>query len=239
MPLRIPFVEKFPVTALIFQKRGRGLTCFFDKARFIDKEGTKVYELKKYGAVFKPSSFDDFITMMNGKPLIILYEYQRDMLVPVDATNLEEIYDVEDGEIKIEEMKYVCDRGHHFTKPKKIQVEGYKGKKQDIEICPHCEEENTEIRELDNPPELPIVKKYVNLHAIEEDMAYWGQLRRKDAEQRHKDESWIQRNKEFIMMAIVFVFFIIMTYIFMNSISDVGFDIIQAMEGIKGAGPPG
>lgn len=170
--IRIPLLDKFPVDVIVFQKRGRGLSAFRDKARYMDKEGEKYYELKKAGSKFRPSSFDDFVIQNNGNPLIVLYEYQRDMLVPVNTSDLE------------------------------VNSEG----------------------------------KAINLHAIEEDMSFWGQMRRWKAEERHKEDSWIQRNKDFLMMALVFVFFIMMSYIFMSNISEQSHNIVDAMMKLSESG---
>lgn len=231
MVLRIPIWEKFPVDAIIFQKRGDSVSVMKDRARFTVKDGVRYYELKKYGSKFRPSSFDDFITQNNGRPLVMLYEYQRDMLVPVSAVNMEKIYKTDkEGLIEYDEYKYCCNKGHYFNDPDTMEI-GYIHKKK-VDICPQCEEMNDYITKLDPPKKVPVIEKYINLHSIEEDMAFWGQMRRWKAEERHKDESWFMRNKELIMMSIVFVFFIVMTYVVSNAMTGSSSSVVTAIDNL-------
>ena len=167
------FIDRFPASAVIFQKRGKGLSAYFDKARFIEKTGETYYELKKGRIKFRPSSFDDFVIMNKGKPLILLYEYSRGMIVPISLADIEAVY--------------------KRDKNKKI-IRDEKGN--------------------------PIIDKMIDLKALPEDMAFWGQMRRWKAEERHRDESWFQRNKEIILLMAVGMFMVILSYIFMTSISD-------------------
>lgn len=218
--MRIPFLDKFPARAIVFQKRGNGHTAFIDRARFMSKKGTNYYELKKYKAKFRPSSFDDFVPMTNGKPLILLYEYQRDMIVPINTSGLTIVYERDgSGNIVYEWSKCSCDSGHHFTEP-------IKGK------CPHCGSEKfTELKE-NEVKAIPKIKEVLNLHALDEDMKFWGQMRRWEAETRHSPDSWLSRNKEFVMMALVFVFFIMLSYIFMQNVSETGMSVTNAINNL-------
>jgi len=200
--MHIPFISKFPVDAVVLQKRGNSLMAYLDKARFIKRKGTEYYELKKRKTKFRPSTFDNMIPQPNGRPLVILYEYQRDMLVPVDTTNLEIIYERdENGEIVYEKKKM----------------------------------EDGTIQDI------PKIKRVINLKAIDESMAFWGQQFRREAEERHKNKSFMEKYWPFIMMGMVFVFYVILAYFFMQAISDTGHGIIDVYQKFlnQATKPPG
>lgn len=168
--MRIPIVDKFPVKAVVFQKRGNGLTAFIDQARFMEKDGTRFYELKKHKAKFKPSCLDDFVPMTTGKLLILLYEYQRDMLVPISTAGLGVVYERDgNGKIIMEWSNNVCDTGHHFSEPYGADKEGKGGK------CPHCGTKKFRPLKDEEVKAIPKIKDIVNLHALDEDMVFWGQ----------------------------------------------------------------
>lgn len=234
--MRIPILSKFPVRVVLFQKRGSGASGLIDKARFVVKDGVRIYELKKYGVKFQPSSFDDFVPLNTGQPMVLLYEYQRDMVVPITVENLTKIFDVnEKGQVKQEYIEWECNKGHLFKKPKTVETGLVKKKTK--EICPYC---GTDVVKLPKKKLFYKIKKMINLHAIDEDMAFWGQMRRWKAEERHRTESWIQKYKDILMLLIVFVFFIVMSYIFMNNISENTRNIVDVMaEFMKSQAPPG
>lgn len=238
--MRIPLISKFPVSVVLFQKRGTGASSLIDNARFVVKDGVRVYELKKYGVKFQPSSFDDFVPLNTGKPMVLLYEYQRDMVVPITVENLTKIFEVnKKGQVRQEYVEWECTKGHEFKEPMVIETGVVtKGEK---EVCPYCRTDL--ITKLPEKKLVKKIKKIINLHAIEEDMAFWGQLRRQQAERRHKTESWIQKYKDLLMMMIVFVFFIVIAYIFMNNISENTRNIVDVMTevlvSLKQSAPPG
>lgn len=236
--MRIPIVDKFPAKAIVFQKRGNGLTAFIDNARFMEKNGLRFYELKKHTAKFRPSSFDDFIPGPKGKPLILLYEYQRDMLVPINTAHLGMVYERDaDGTVIDDWSKFVCNAGHHFAVPYDFKTSTFLHGVKDNGCCPHCGTESFKELPEGEWKSIPRIKEMLNLHAIDEDMAFWGQMRRWNAEQRHKPESFLVKYKEFIMIAVVFVFCIMIAYIFMTNISDSAKGIINAIGSLKGVVP--
>lgn len=224
--MHIPFLDKFPADAIILQKRGTSVSARKDKARFMEKNGTAYYETKKYKAKFKPSSFDDFLVQNNGRPLVFIYEYQRDLFVPVNANNLQVVYDIEDGIISKEDYTHICDDCKNPTNPK-TRSEGLL-KKSDIQVCSFCG--STNITKLEKElKDQPKIKHFVNLTAIDEGMAFWGSVRRWKAEERHKLKSWWADNIHFVMYAMTWVLMIVLTYLFMSSISETGFQIANAL----------
>lgn len=225
--MHIPFLDKFPVDAIILQKRAGGVVLRRDKARFMSRGGVSYYELKKHGAKFRPSSFDNMLPTPKGRSVIFLYEYQRDMLVPIDTEHLEVLYKRDkDGKVVYETGKFRCKEGHQFEKPRSVE-EGKDKKKTDI--CPVCAS-----KRLDEVPEaeqkkVPQVDRTLNLKAIDEDMAFWGQMRRWESENRHKEDSWWKQNVHFIMFAMTWILMIVLAYIFMGAISETGHGVSDAL----------
>lgn len=239
--MHIPFLDKFPVKAIILQKRAGGLMLRQDKARFMKRGNIAYYELKKGGTKFRPSSFDNMVPMQGGKSVIFLYEYQRDMLVPIDTEHLEALYERDkDGNVIYETATMKCREGHTFGHAEKVQVG--KVKKKDIEVCPVCSSREIEQLPKEEQKKVPKVDRTINLKAIDEDMAYWGQMRRWEADNRHKDDSWWKANLPFIMHAMTWLLMIILAYIFMGSISEAGHSVsdalLQAAQAAAGK-PPG
>lgn len=197
--MNIPFLDKFPVDAIILQKRGSGVLCYRDKARYLTKSDQSYYQLKKTGTKFRPSTFDNMLPQSNGRPLVILYEYARDMLVPVDATELEVIYERDDKGNIIKEIK----KNEDGTKTEHNKV-----------------------------------KRIINLKAIEEDMAFWGQEFRRQAEIRHSKKGFLEQYMPFILMGMTFVFYVILTYFFSNAISEASFNVVEALQKVVINQPP-
>lgn len=95
MPFRIPYLQKFPVKVVIFEKRGdRGSVLIkFDSARYVKERDQFYYELKKSGHKAKPVDFENYAVGSGGKSIAFLYEYNRGEFVPIDINNLEEAHD--------------------------------------------------------------------------------------------------------------------------------------------------
>lgn len=235
MPFRIPFIEKFPVRVILLQKRGNAVTAREDRGRYIIKGATRLYELKKYGIKFQPTSYENLIPMNNGQPFVLLYEYDRGMVVPIDTNNMQTIYEYDNNKVVMTKVKYKCSNGHAFLNPFVKEYGILKKKKKDQ--CPYCFDEM--ILEYDNIIEKPKIKKVVNLNPVDEDMMFWGQMRRQKSEERHKNQSWLERNQTMIMTGMMFVFFIVLSYIFMNSISENTNDIVSALQTYAGPVPQG
>lgn len=234
MKFRIPFLEKFPVRVVLLQKRGDAVTARLDKGRYIIKQNVPIYELKKYGIKFQPSSYENLIPLTSGQPFVILYEYDRGMVVPVSTNNMQIIYEYDENGIIEEEVNYECENHHTFSKP---ETKKKRRQKEGISVCPYCETEV--LSKFEKPQKRPKIKKIVNLHAVDEDMRLWGQMRRWKAEERHKNEGWLQRNQQLVMSTMLFVFFIVLAYLFMQSISDNTNSIVTALQGLRGSAPPG
>lgn len=200
--MRIPFVDKFPVNALLILKRGKGISAQYDKARYITK-GEACYEFKKYKVKTLPCSYDNLIIMKGGKPLGIFYEYERDMIIPLDLNEIDK------KEIEVSRKKLVDKDGE-----------------------PICDKDGNQ-REV-------IEKKTVGelLRIVDPGVAFWGQQRRRKAEERHKNPSWWANNMSFVAMALVFVLMIILSYIFMTSISDSSMNVANALNNLANK-PPG
>lgn len=198
--MNIPLLDKFPVDALIFQKRGVSLHPYSDKARYINHKGEQYYELKSNKTKFRPSSFDNMLPQVNGRPLILLYEYQRGMLAPVDVSNLEEIYERDAlGNVLQEKVT------------RKDGTEVYENK----------------------------IKEVVNLKAVEEDMAFWGQQFRRQAELKYKTKGFWEQYMPFILMGMTFIFYVILTYYFSQAISDSSMNVVDALNRLMLPAPPG
>lgn len=75
------------------------------------------------------------------------------------------------------------------------------------------------------------------LTVIDPGVAFWGQQRRRKAEDRHKNTSWWANNMPFVAMSMTFVLMIVLSYIFMGAISDTGSSIVNAMNQLNA--PPG
>jgi len=173
--MRIPFVDKFPVDVMVIQKRGKGFTAYYDKARYYTKKDKSYYELKKNKrAKFKPISYDYLVPQSNGRPLAVIYEYMRDMYVPVN------IREIEKGD-------------------------------------------NTKL----------------GLKSIDEDMAFWGQQFRLEAEKRYKVQGFFEKYRDLIFFSMTFIMYVILVYFFINAISDIGFDVVNALNSLKGSAPVG
>lgn len=232
--MHIPFLDKFPVDAIILSKRSGGVLLRRDKARFMKRGNVAYYELKKHGAKFRPSSFDNMVPTKGGKSVIFLYEYQRDMLVPLDTEHLEILYARDkSGKVVYETAKKRCDEGHEFETPEKD--------KKDNEKCPICESDKLEDIPKKDQRRVPKVDKTIGLKSIDEDMAFWGQMRRWEAENRHKDDSWWKQNMSFIMFAMTWILLIILSYIFMGAVSEAGHSVSDALlkAAQAAAAPPG
>lgn len=200
--MRIPFVDKFPVKALLILKRGKGISAQFDKARYITK-GTTCYEFKKYKVKTLPCSYEQMIIMSNGKPLGIFYEYERDMIIPLDLNEIDKKEIVVSAEQrKDKDGNQVYDQGGN----------------------PIIDKEIATVGEL--------------LKIIDPGVAFWGQQRRRKAEDRHKNTSWWANNMPFVAMAMTFVLMIVLSYVFMGAISDSAMSVGQALEKLANK-PPG
>lgn len=225
MPFRIPFIDNFPVDVLVFQKRENGLMVVKDKARYIKKDGFTYYELKKAGTKFRPASFDNMVVMKNGKVLAVLYEYQRDMIVPVDVGDLELIHEIKEGKLQVDVYDREC------NKCSKKFKEDHESAECDGKEC------GGGLIALEKPLTKPVIRKAVNLHAIEEDMSMWSQSFRREMDMRHNNTTFWEKYSALIMMGMVFIFFIIMTNFFMQSVTDNANSIVDAFS--KAAIPPG
>lgn len=238
MPFRIPFWDKFPVEVVLLQKRGNAVTGIKDKGRYVIKDGTRIYELKKYGIKIQPTNYENIIPLDNGKPLVFLYEYARGMVVPISTDNMQTLYVYADNKVVTEKIAWVCENDHGFNKPEE-KTKG-KLKKTTVKICPFCKTET--IGELEEPKTMPKVDKVVNLHVVPEDMRFWEQNRIMKAQERHKSDGWLARNSQVVMSGMVFVFFIILVYFFSNALSENTNDIVTAMRDLANSGamrPPG
>lgn len=131
--MNIPFFDKFPVDVLVLQKRGSdgGLMWYRDKGRFRRKGTEEYYELKKNHKKLKPPSYNFMIPGSKGKPMVVLYEYARDMYVPVDVAHLEQIpeRDVR-GDIVMEDFTGVD--GSPQIRPKILHVVNLKAADEDM-----------------------------------------------------------------------------------------------------------
>lgn len=235
--MHLPFLDKFPADVVILQKRGKSLSARKDKARYMERHGTAYYETKKFKAKFKPSSFDDFIIQHNGRPMIFIYEYQRDMFVPVNATNLQAIHEVKDNKIVMQDFTHTCFDCKLATNPKTTTTTHRLKGDEKKEVCIHCGSDD--IKKLDQAlKHQPKVHKFINLHAIDEGMAFWGSVRRWKAEERHKLKSFWADNMHFVMYAMTWVLMIVLTYLFMSSLSESSFEIANALSSAVSK-PPG
>lgn len=239
MAFRIPFLEKFPVIAILYQRRGKGYTVKMDKARYIQKEGIKIYELKKSGLKFKPSKYENLLHTDRGRPFIMLMEYERGEVVPLSTEDLKEIYEYsEDGQVVIEDMNYECKNKHWFNEPLKKKIGKLRPKV--VEFCPYCK--TSDIDKFAKPKPCKKLDRIVNLHATDVDMEFWGQMRRWKAEERHKNDSWLVKNKEIVIFTLMFVFGIVCMYYVSMVIGDNTDAIVAAMQNLANQGvakPPG
>ena len=227
----IPFYDKFPVNVLVLKKQGNGLIIYNDKARYMDRVGQHAYyQIKTNKAMFKPTGLEEMIPGKNGKPNLLLFEYQRGQYAPLDTRNLETIYERDvKGELINEKMTQKCEKGHMF----KIE------KSDDSEKCPYC---GAHSHKMENPETMPKIKGIVGLKSIDEDMALWRTLRIRLAEERHKNTSWWAQNTPFIMFSMTFVLMIVLSYLFMGSISQTGMSVTNALLNLNGKitiAPPG
>jgi hypothetical protein len=200
----IPFYHKFPVNVTIFHKTSEfGLLCSEDNARFMREQGLEYYQLKKKNVKLKPPNYSHMLPQSNGKKRIFLYEYARDMYVPVAVSNLEIIYEHDkDGNIIYESKKMADGSTQKITK----------------------------------------VAKVINLKAADEDMSQWSSVFRRQAEEKYRKKSWMDKYLPFLMMAMMMIFFIILSWIFMQSIADTGNNMINAISSLAGQPqikPPG
>lgn len=86
---------------MIFQRRGNGTIIKKDKARFIKKQGKKrVYELKNKGVETQPIPYKHIQSTDEGKPVLFLYEYDRDHFKPVNSNVTKNA--IEDEDIDVE-----------------------------------------------------------------------------------------------------------------------------------------
>lgn len=243
--MNIPFIDKFPVDVLILQKRGQSVLWKKDQARYMTKRGVAYYELKRGKTKFRPGSFKDMVPTTKGRQAMILYEYARNMFVPVDTSHIEIEFEVDDqGELVLETPKFECEEGHQFEEPTTVTVKNKVTRKEkELIACPICK--STKLADIPESErgKAPKMKKAINLTAIDEDMAYWGQMRRWEAENRHKETNWWKENVHFIMFAMTWILLIVLSYIFMGAISETGHSVTNAL--IKaaetyasGGGPP-
>lgn len=89
----------------------------------------------------------------------------------------------------------------------------------------------------------PKVSRVINLKAAEEDMSQWASTFRLRAEDKYKKKNFWDKYGPFMIMAITFVFLLVLTYIFMGAISDSGQKVsdalLQLVRQMAGQPPPG
>ncbi|GAI42332.1 unnamed protein product, partial [marine sediment metagenome] len=142
------------------------------------------------------------------------------------------------GKIIYEEGKYRCENGHYFEKPIKIKSKGTtrikkvipKREEKEIEVCPSCQSHKFTEVEADDIQKIPKIERVINLKAIEEDMAFWGQQFRREAEERHKTKGFLEQYWPMILLGMTFIFYVILTYFFTQAISDTGMNIVDVYQ---------
>jgi hypothetical protein len=200
--MNIPFFDKYPADVLILQKRGHdgGLLGFRDKARFRRKGLDEFYELKKRHKKMKPPNYSYMIPQTNGRPMVVLFEYARDMFAAVDPYHLELIPERDkNGDVVMED--FTDDGGIIKQRPKIVKV--------------------------------------VNLKAADEDMSQWASVARRQAEDKYRKKSFMDKYGTMIMFFMFFVFGIALFYMLSGAMSDSSMNVVQAVNNLANKISPG
>ncbi|MFP4019278.1 MAG: hypothetical protein ACOC44_18440 [Promethearchaeia archaeon] len=73
--------------------------------------------------------------------------------------------------------------------------------------------------------------------AIDEDVRIWGVNQDRLAERMHNKKGFFEKYQSMLLMLIFFVGIIVLTYLFMNSISENTTNIVDALKGFQGSVP--